>query len=239
MDYLIIILGCALGSGLNMVCGFGFGVVCMICLPAVMGSATGPTALINILTLFQSAYLTWCYRQHVRWRMLVAPLIAYFCTSLPAVRLAVVLDTGVMEKLLGAFLLALSIYFIFIAKNVRMKANTRNGLIAGGAGGVMSGMFAVGGPPPGLYFSATTEKKEEYLATIQAYYMLSSVYVVALRVVNGIVTPYVFGCTAVGGAGLVLGILLGGTIFKRVKVDFIRSAMYCMMAVSGVVMLLT
>lgn len=43
--------------------------------------------------------------------------------------------------------------------------------------------------------------------------------------------------TAVGLGGLLLGNLLGTYIFKRISVETMRKAIYCMMAVSGAVML--
>ena len=239
MEYVVILLGCAVGCALNMVCGFGFGVFCMMFMPYVMGSTVQAAAMINIITFVQSTYLAIRYREHIKWKLFLVPLAAYFVTSFLAVRLSAGLDNGTMKRILGGFLVALSVYFIFIARRVKLRASTRNGLIAGGIGGVMSGMFATGGPPASLYFSATTETKEDYLATIQGYFMFTNFYVVILRAANGVVNKNVLLCTAVGFGGLILGNFLGNYIFKRIDIDFIRKAIYVMMAVSGAVMLLT
>lgn len=239
MEILVIFLGCALGCALNTVCGFGFGVVCMMFLPYVLGSAVHAASVINTITFIQATVLAVRYRRHIRWKLLLTPMLAYFVVSIAAVRVAVGLDNTLMKRILGAFLLALSGYFIFIAKRVRMRASVHNGLIAGAVGGVMSGMFATGGPPASLYFSATTETKEDYLATIQAYFMITNFYVVALRVLNGAVDGGVVRAVGVGLAGLLLGNWLGELVFKRVDVDFIRKAIYVMMALSGAAMVLT
>ena len=239
MEYVVILLGCAVGCALNMVCGFGFGVFCMMFLPYVMGSTVQATAIINIVTLIQSTWIAIRYRKHIRWKLFLVPLAAYLVTCFLAVRLAVGLDNQVMKRILGAFLAVMSVYFIFIARRVRIRASTRNGLIAGALGGVMSGMFATGGPPASLYFSSTTDTKEDYLATIQGYFVVTNLYVVTLRAANGVMDRHVLICSAVGLGGLILGTLLGTTIFKRISIDFMRKAIYCMMAVSGVIMLLT
>ena len=239
MEYVIILFGCAVGCALNMVCGFGFGVFCMMFLPYAMGSTVQATAIINIITLIQSTWIAIRYRKHIQWKLFLVPLAAYAVTCFWAVRLAVGLDNQVMKRILGAFLAVMSVYFIFIARRVRLKASTRNGLIAGAIGGVMSGMFATGGPPASLYYSATTDTKEEYLATIQGYFVFTNLYVVILRAANGVMNAHVLTATAVGFGGLILGTLLGSTIFKRISIDFMRKAIYCMMAVSGVLMLVT
>lgn len=239
MDIIVIFLGCALGCALNTVCGFGFGVVCMMFMPYVMGSTVQAATVINSITFLQAAVLAVRYRRYIRWKLLLTPMAAYFIASIAAVRVAVGLDNGLMKRVLGAFLLVLSVYFIFVAKRVRMHAGVRNGLIAGTVGGIMSGMFATGGPPASLYFSAITDTKEEYLATIQAYFTVANFYVVAVRAMNGVMTGAVLRAIGVGVVGLLLGNFLGEMIFKRVDVDFIRKAIYAMMAVSGAVMLLT
>ena len=237
MENLVIFLGCAVGCALNTVCGFGFGVICMMFLPYLLGSTVQAAAVINIITFVQSTYLAVRYRRHIRWKLLLVPLAAYFAAGFLAVRVAVGLDSQLMKRILGGFLTALSMYFIFVAKRVRMRAGVRNGLIAGALGGVMSGLFATGGPPASLYFSATTETKEEYLATIQGYFMITNFYVVALRTVSGTVTGDVLRATAVGLGGLLLGGFLGGWAFERVDIGFIRRAVYGMMALSGLAML--
>ncbi|MCD7748486.1 MAG: sulfite exporter TauE/SafE family protein [Oscillospiraceae bacterium] len=239
MEYLIVFIGCIFGSSLNMVVGFGFGIFCMMFFPYVIGSTLGSAAVINMVTAVQATIATIHYRRHVNWRLLITPLAAYFVVSWIVVHFAAGLNNDILKLMLGVLLIALSIYFIFIAKRVRIKANARNGILAGSLGGVMSGLFAIGGPPVSLYFSSATEEKEDYLATIQGYFMISNAYVVVLRFTSGVVTGHILLCAAVGLAGMLLGSLLGNTIFKKINSDTMRKAIYAMMAVSGAVMLIT
>lgn len=62
MDIFVIFLGCALGCALNTICGFGFGVVCMMFLPYVMGSAVHAASVINTITFLQATTLALRYR---------------------------------------------------------------------------------------------------------------------------------------------------------------------------------
>lgn len=237
MEYFIVLAACALGSGLNIVCGFGMGVFCMMFLPYVMGSTMEAAALVNIVTFVQACIFCFKYRRHINFRLLIAPTVVYFLASWLTVRYAAGLENHTMKMLLGGFMLALSVYFLFVAKRVRIQGNIRNGAIAGGVGGVMSGMFSIGGPPISLYFSAATEDKETYLATIQTYYVMSNAYVIALRASKGFVTEHVLFCSAAGLVGMALGSALGNTIFKKLRPDYLRKAMYIMMAIAGIVML--
>ncbi|MCD7769418.1 MAG: sulfite exporter TauE/SafE family protein, partial [Oscillospiraceae bacterium] len=215
------------------------GIFCMMFFPYVIGSTLGAAAVINMVTAVQATIATIHYRKHVNWRLLITPLATYFVVSWVVVHIASGLNNDMLKLMLGVLLIALSVYFIFIAKRVRMKASVGNGILAGGLGGVMSALFAIGGPPVSLYFSSATEEKEDYLATIQGYFMISNTYVVILRFTSGVVTSRVLLCAAVGLAGMLLGSLLGNTIFRKINADTMRKAIYVMMAVSGVVMLLT
>lgn len=238
MEYFIILLGCALGSGLNIVCGFGLGVFCMMFFPYVMDSTMEAATLINIVAFTQACIFAVKYRRHTGWKLLLIPILSYFLFSFLTVQFAAELKNDTLRMLLGGFMLALSLYFFFIAKRVRMRPCPRNGIIAGGLGGIMSGLFSIGGPPIGLYFSSAAEEKEVYLATIQTYYVLSNAYIIALRASKGFLTGHVLLCSLFALAGMALGSILGNTIFQKLHADHLRKAMYAMMAVSGLVMLL-
>jgi len=236
MEYLAAFgIGC-IGCGINIVCGFGFGIVTMMVLPFVMDSTMGAAALVNIVTLFQASWICYHYRLSVAWKMMVVPLAAYFLVSWFVVRYASGLANDTLKTMLGVFLIGLSVYFIFFAGHVRMKANVPNGVAAGALGGVMSALFSVGGPPVSLYFSAATEEKEAYLATIETYFLFSNLYIVVLRAVHGVITKDVLLCSAFAAVGMVLGTYLGSTVFRRISADTMRKAIYGLMAVCGLVM---
>lgn len=237
MSYVIVFLGCALGCGVSLICGFGFGILCMTFLPYVMGSTMSAASLINIVTLVQACYLTARYWKHVQWKLMAVTILTYFVTSTLTVQFASALKNDTLRMILGVFLLMLSVYFVFIVKRVRMKGNLQNGIIAGGTGGVLSGLFSIGGPPVSLYFSSATEEKEDYLATIQAYFVLSNLYVIFLRAQKGFITRDTLIFSAVGLGGMALGTVLAGTVFRRMNADVMRKGIYIIMGISGIIML--
>ena len=238
MEYLAAFgIGC-IGCGVNMVCGFGFGILAMMVMPFLMDSAMGAAAFVNIVTLFQASWILFRYHGSVRWSLMAVPLASYFVVSFLVVRYASGLANDTLKIMLGVFLIVLSIYFVFFAKRVRMKPGVPNGVLAGALGGVMSALFSVGGPPVSLYFSAATEEKEAYLATIQTYFLFSNIYIVALRAVHGIITKNVLLCSAFAVVGMALGTYLGSTVLRRISADAMRKTIYGMMAACGLAMIL-
>ncbi len=238
MVYILCFIAGSFGCLLNVVCGFGVGIFSMMFLPYFMQSTLAAAALINIVTVCQSFWICWKLRKKVQWKQMLVPLCAYFIISSLTVHYAAGLANETLKIMLGSSLVLLSIYFLFIAKRVRMQANIPNGLLAGGIGGVMSALFSVGGPPISLYYSSAFEDKEQYLATIQTYFLISNIYIIALRVKGGVVTEQVLLCSAVAVSGMILGTWLGKRIFDRINANTMRRFIYILMAVSGLVMLL-
>ncbi len=238
MVYLLCFVAGAAGYFLNMVCGFGAGIFSMMFLPYVMESTVAAAALVNILSLVQGLWICWFYRKKVRWRSMIVPLIAYFAISTLTVHFAKGLGNHTMQLMLGALLVLLSIYFLFFNQRIRLRDSIPSALAAGGIGGVMSALFSIGGPPISLYYSAVLDDKEEYLATIQTYFMFSNIYMTAVRVHSGVVTKDVLVCSAVALVGMVLGTWAGKKVFDRINGDIMRKLIYIMMAVSGIIMLL-
>ena len=238
MVYLLCFAAGSVGYFLNMVCGFGAGIFSMMFLPYVMGATIAAAALVNILSLAQALWICVYYRKKVRWRSMIVPLAAYFLLSTATVYFAGGLGNDIMQLLLGLLLVLLSIYFLFVNKRVRLRDSIPSALAAGGIGGVMSALFSIGGPPISLYYSAVLDDKEEYLATIQTYFLFSNIYMTAVRVYSGVVTKNVLVCTAVAMAGMVLGTWLGKRVFDRINAELMRKLIYVMMAVSGLILLL-
>lgn len=237
MVYLLCFIAGSFGCMLNVVCGFGVGVFSMMFLPYVMESTFAAAALINIITVFQAGWICWRWRKKVQWKQMLVPLCGYFVLATVTSHYAMSLSNSTLKMLLGVFLVTLSLYFLFIAKRIRLRPTVPNGLIAGGIGGVMSALFSVGGPPMSLYYSSVFEDKEQYLSTLQSYFLLTNIYIVGVRIHSGVVTMNVLVCSAVAIAGMILGTYIGKRIFDRIHAETMRKCIYVMMAVSGTVML--
>lgn len=238
MVYILCFIAGCVGCTLNVICGFGVGVFSMMFLPYFMESTFAAAAMINIITVFQASWICWHWRKKVRWKQMIVPLCGYFVLATVTSHYAMSLSNAALKVLLGIFLVSLSVYFLFVAKKLRIRPTVPNGLIAGGVGGIMSALFSVGGPPMSLYYSSAFEDKEEYLSTLQSYFLVTNIYIVGVRIHSGVVTQSVLICSAVALVGMIAGTFIGKKIFDRINADTMRRTIYIMMAVSGIVMLI-
>lgn len=101
----------------------------------------------------------------------------------------------------------------------------------------MGGLFAMQGPPSVLYFLASCETKEKYIAHSQVYFALGNLMMTFFRAGNGFVTTSVgiaYGC---GIVGVIIGTAIGGKVFKKIPHKVLKKTVYVYMAISGVVAL--
>lgn len=226
------------GMVVQRISGFGIGIVAIMMLPPLIHSYTLPAALTNILSMISAGYLTFKFRKEARFRLIVPVLCGSFLMTFVMVRFANGASLSLLKKLLGITLAGLSLWFLFLAKKVRVRPSTRNGLIAGLCGGTLNGLFSTGGPPVVLYFLGATENHAVYLATIQAYFLFNNTYATIVRFLNGQITQETLAGLLGGIPGMLLGIVLGNYLEPKIPDKAFLRIIYIVMLISGIVMIL-
>lgn len=234
--FLLIVIG--IGAGfVQRVSGFGLGIFAMMFLPHFIPSHTAAATISTLFSCVTSTYNAVRYRKNVEYKM-VLPVI---CAALIAIPIAVYFSAAVSAKifkiLLGAVLIALSIYFIFFNARMKIKPTCVNGIFAGALGGTLNGLFSTGGPPIVLYLSSAATDNTTYFATIQFYFCFTNLYAIATRAANGLVNTEVLLCAAVGVMGCMIGDFVGKFVFNRLDAKKLKYIIYIGMIISGIVML--
>lgn len=225
------------GAGfVQRVSGFGLGIFAMMFLPHFLPSHTAAATISSIFSSVTSLYNTVRYRKSIAYKTAVPMLCAAFISIPVAVYFSVMITSGVFEILLGAVLIALSIYFLFFKARINIKPTAANGVIAGALGGTLNGLFSTGGPPIVLYLTNATSDNLTYFATIQFYFCITNIYATASRAVNGILTADILKYSAVGIVGCMIGDHLGKAVFDKLDSDRLRRTIYVGMIISGIIM---
>ena len=86
--------------------------------------------------------------------------------------------------------------------------------------------FSIGGPPIVLYFLATTEEKEEYLGSIQLFFMISNVIGTCMRISKGLITRELLPYMAVGIVMLLAGRSIGSQFVERMDQARMKKLIY-------------
>ena len=219
-----------IGAGfVQRVSGFGLGIFAMLFLPHFLPDHTAAATIVGICSVVTSTMNAVKYRKDINYKVVSIPLAVYFSAKV---------SRGLFEILLGAVLIALSIYFLFFNKSVKLKESPLGGAIAGTLGGVLNGLFSTGGPPVVLYLANVSASNAAYFAGIQFYFSLTNIYATVMRAAGGLITLDVLLLSLFGLFGCVVGDLLGKRVFEKLDGEKLKKVIYIGMIVSGIVMII-
>lgn len=230
-------LVCVGGSIVQTVCGFGFGVFAMIFLPYLLPSTMSAVVVNGLIGVCSCIVLAVRYHRSARPRKILLPLLAYFAVSTVLVRVSIGMNEALIRRMLGALLIALSIYFLIFANRIHIRPTPFSAVAAGTIGGAMSTLFGMGGPPASAYFLEASDTSEEYIANIQLYIMISNSYVNLIRIFNGLCGRFEVTLWLIGLAALLPGSWIGRMLFTRLDATALRRVIYLFMAVSGAILI--
>jgi uncharacterized membrane protein YfcA len=226
------------GGFIQRVSGFGLGIFVMLFLPHFLPDHTAAATISCLFSCGTSTYNAIRYHKDIPFKTVLPLLIAAGVTIPIAVYFSVWVPKNIFEILLGVLLIVLSIYFLFFNKKASLKPTVVNGLLAGGIGGALNGLFSTGGPPVVLYLTHAAPDNAAYFAAIQFYFCLTNIYATAMRAVNGIITVDILICAAIGLVGCMAGDTLGKLVFDKLDSDKLKTVIYVGMIVSGALMII-
>ncbi len=237
MNYILIILVGIGAAFVQRVSGFGLGIFAMMFLPHLFPVHTAAAAVSSLFSCYTTTFNSIKYRKEISFKTALPMMASALLTITAAVYFAEAVPKALFKALLGAVLILLSLYFMFLGKRLRIKPTVSNGLIAGALGGTLGGLFSTGGPPAVLYLTAAAPDKNTYFATIQFYFCFTNLYATAVRALNGQITTDILASAAVGILGCIIGDMLGSLVFDKLDGQKVKSIIYIGMIISGILML--
>jgi len=221
-------------SFVQRVTGFGFGIFIMTVLPYLMPSYGEATALSGMLALI-SAIVTFVQMFHyMDWKKIWLILIVFVAVSFVCIGLVSRIDSHLARKILGGFLILVSIYFFFFSNRIHMKPSVPVQASMGMLSGITGGFFAMQGPPAVIYFLSCADSKEQYMALISAFFVISNTMMTIFRAGHGFVTTTVGWAWLYALPAVVLGIFLGTRVYEKLNTTLLRKVVYAYMALAGI-----
>ncbi len=221
-------------SYIQSVTGFGFGIFAMIFLPGILAYPQA-NLLSSLLSTLTSVSVAAVMLRKTDFKNLIFPVIGCIFSTFISVAFIKTQKNQTMILLLGIALFVLSVYFFFFSDKIKIRPTWYAGLFAGAVSGIMSGMFAVGGPPVVVYFMQSEDDKDAYLATISAYFVFSGIIAITAKSAAGFAGADIFSLILAGIVGMALGSFAGKLTRDAIKPQMIKKAVYGVMAVSGIV----
>lgn len=237
MDLLFVVIIAVVGSFTQSLSGFGFAIIAMALWPLVIPFHSA--VLVEVITAFvMVVYISVKLFKHINFKLLIYPLITTFITSTFGIITLMTSTENLMRRILGGVLMILAAYLFLYSDKVKIKPTKINGLIAGGISGFFAGLLSIGGPPIAVYFLSVTDDKMEYNATLQFYFVITSIYIFAIHLFIGNVTGEVIKYSFAGIIGVVAGTAAGLSLFKKLSLKTIKKLVYVFMVMAGLYMLI-
>ena len=85
-----------------------------------------------------------------------------------------------------------------------------------------------------LYFLSLADTKEEYLASIQAFFLIDQLYITSIRFYNGILSLNDVHLILLGVVGGVIGTMIANRITVHMNITMIQKCVFALIGVSGI-----
>ncbi len=182
-NFIFVLLPAILAGIVQGVTGFGSAIVLMVFLPTILPipQSAGVASLIMSVS---NIMLAWRYRRNIKIKRIIWPFIVYASVAFMALQLVNSINVHLLKALLGGLLVALSLYFLFVKSEGKKHYPIYVAIIFMIVSGFFNGLFGIGGPLMALYFLSLANTKEEYLASIQAFFLIDQLYITSIRFYN-------------------------------------------------------
>ena len=196
-------------------------------------------AVATVLAIFMLTLNVYVYRHHIVWKWMPIPLLINCLFTVGAIQfLRQTMNFPYWHQLLGVVFILMAGYMYAVQHRIQIEPTLKNALIFCGTGGILGGLFGVGGPPVVVYFLSLAKNKEQYLSTTQMFFWFNMLYDFIGRAASGMVTTQTFYYASFCLIPVALGLWTGRRILRRINSDTLKKLVYLLIFVNGWYMLL-
>ena len=216
--------------------GFGDALLAMPLLSMAIGLNVA-TPLVGLMGITISGTILIRHGREVHFRSL-RPLIISTLIGIP---IGVLLLKGVYEnamKLMLAFtIIFFSLYKIFKPKFFTLTSD-RTAYIFGLLAGILGGAYNTNGPPVVIYGTLRRWNPEKFRATLQGYFFPTGSMIALGHCIGGFWTKPVLLSYLVSLPVILIAILLGGKLNRKIPKDKFDNCIYIFLIILGTVLLI-
>ena len=233
--YILIFILTIAASFIQRVSGVGFGIFVMMFFPFILPSYGESITLSGLLAGTTALLIAIRNLRHIRLDVMWIIVLFNVAASFLAIEFMASASNEILKKCLGAMLVVISLYFIFLDGKITQPFRSKGAqAVIGTISGIMGGMFAMPGPPVVLFTVQAIEDKLQYIATLQAFSVVFNIFYTMFRARAGFFGEHTLGYWGVGLFGLVVGAWIGARCFERISRETLKKIVYIMMIISGI-----
>ncbi len=231
MVELLIIAVIFLAALIQTISGFGFALIVMPMLVLTLGiQIAAPLVALTGCMLYAVNLAR--HHQSVNVRE-VARLAAAAALGIPIGVWAIQsIDGHIVQRALGLLLVAYALYSI-IKPHSQTVISTNWSYPAGFLAGCLGGAYNTAGPPVIVYGDSQRWARNEFRSVLQALFLFNALFVIAAHFAAGHMTPGIGRYFLFAAPALLVGILAGTLIDRRLSTQHFRTVVNVMILVLG------
>ena len=214
--------------------GFGNALIAMPLLALVIG-VKGATPLVALAGLVISLIMLIREWRELVWKDTLVLLISSLAGLPLGLLLLTALPESVVRTILGLILIGFGIYNLL---GVKLPVLERPVLAVpfGFLAGILGGAYNANGPPIVIYGVMRGWKKEAFRASLQGFFFVSSVMIVAGHAFSGFWSRQTMTAFFASLPAVILAIFLGEMFAKKITQENFNRVIYTFLALMGVLM---
>lgn len=235
-ELLLIALVVFIASILQGVFGFAFMLITLPLLSYFMSVKTAVPLLSLLFLLF--CFIQACQLRGAFSYRNVMPLLIGAVFGIP-VGIFVILEFNekLIKAILGFILIAYAAYSLF-GKRRPYRLPVWTGYLFGFSSGVLGGTFNMTGPPAVFYIAGQNWQKSDVVGSLNFYFFVTSLMVIGFHLAAGNITRHIAILFLVLVPVMVIGMLVGVRIFKRIDEESYRKGLFVLLGAMGAMLLL-
>lgn len=196
---------------------------------------------LNVIT---TAYLAIRHRRFIQKQILLRQILPYAGLTLPlGLAMFLLIHTEGLRWALGLFVLGLSVWELFRMFRAKQPdalgpLAKHRGILLLGAGGLVQGMWATGGPLIAYWAGRSITGKGDFRATLAALWLVLNSVLLIAHFIFGKLTFDTARTDLILLPFLIIAIALAEWLHARMPERFFRTAIYVVLAFSGVALIL-
>ena len=230
---IIIFLLCFICGIVQTAIGFGSVIIMMAVMPLFLPAG----ACVIVAQLCGTALSFWMLRdlrRSIEWKKIAVPTAFAVVFGIVGLFLAKGISDAVYMKILGVLLVLLSAWMLIFSARVRIRPTTVNGSAVGLISGVLGALFAVSAPPLVLYYSASTDDKDNYTSCLQITLGLQGLITLIGRGVFDMWVEGVWLLCVPAVVGMLLGSIPGKKIYGKLDIKTFKMLIHIFIGLLGI-----
>jgi uncharacterized membrane protein YfcA len=208
----------------------------MAFLPILMPVITA-APVVAMLTSTLEVILLIRFRSAFNWKA-VLPLTAASLFGIPIGVWALRgISEGILLHVLGAVMAGYAAYALLNFRLPELKHPVW-ALLFGFAAGILSGAYSVGGPPAIIYGNCRRWQPDEFKSNLQGFFLINDTIVIVNHAFSGNLTPAVWQTFALAVPMILLGLLAGSRLDRRLDPLVFRKLVLWLLVIMGVRLML-